>query len=345
MTKPTRRQALAMLGSAAASALLPATPATAQSAPNPRRIDVHHHIVPPDYLARQRQRVLAVTSNVTALEWTPARSLEQMDKGGIASAIVSISTPRIWFGDVAEGRSLARMSNEYAAQMVRDYPGRFGFFAALPLPDQEGSLAEVAYALDRLKADGIGLFSSYGDKWPGDPIFDPIFRELNRRKAVIYFHPAAPACCSNLQPNVPVSMVELFADTTRAIASLLVNATFARYPDIRFIFSHAGGTVSLFVDRMQTFRSSSAALQKGTPNGVLEELKRLHYDIASVVNPRNMSALLNMAPVSQVLFGSDYPFVPVPATVTPLDRYGLDPAELEAVNRVNALRLFPRFNP
>jgi predicted TIM-barrel fold metal-dependent hydrolase len=342
MSAPTRRQTLAALGAMAAGAMLPATRALAQAAESPRRIDVHHHIVPPAYLESQRQRVLAVTSNVTALEWSPAHSLEQMDKAGIATAIVSISTPGIWFGNVEEGRKLARLSNDYAAQMTRDHPARFGFFAALPLPDQEGSLKEIDYAFGTLKADGIGLFSSYGAQWPGDPAFDPIFAELNRRKAVIYIHPAAPACCANLQPNIPVSMVELFTDTMRAITSLLVNGTFARYPDIRFIFSHAGGTIALFVDRLQTFRNSTPMLQQGTPDGVLAALQRLNYDVASVVNPRNMAALMNMAPITQILFGTDYPFVPVPATVAPLDRFGLAAADLAAVNRGNALRLFPR---
>ena len=337
----TRRQVLAALGVAATSAVV-STPSLAQAPTSPRRIDVHHHIWPPEYVTRERERVLAVTSNVASLQWTPEHSLEEMDKGGIATSIVSISTPGVWFGDVAEGRSLARLSNDYAAKMVRDYRSRFGFFAALPLPDQEGSLKEIEYAFETLKADGIGLLSSYTDKWPGDPAFDAVFQELNRRKAVIYIHPTAPGCCVNLQTGVPTSTVELFTDTMRAITSLLANGTFARYPDIRFIFSHAGGTVALLADRLQTFRSSTPDLAKGTPNGVLYELARLHYDIASVVNPRTMSALLAMAPISQVLFGTDYPFVPVPATTNALDKYGFSKADLDAINRTNALRLFPR---
>ncbi len=335
----TRRRTLATLGAVAASAALPVM---AQAPANPRRIDVHHHIWPPEYMTREHDRVLAVTSNVASLQWTPAHSIEEMDKVGIATSIVSISTPGIWFGDVSEGRSLARLSNDYAATMVRDYRNRFGFFAALPLPDPDGSLKEIEYAFGTLKADGVGLLSSYTDKWPGDPAFDAVFQELNRRKAVVYIHPTAPGCCVNLATGVPTSTVELFTDTMRAITSLLVNGTFARYPDIRFIFSHAGGTVALLADRLQTFRSSTPELAKGTPNGVLYELARLYYDIASVVNPRTIGALLAMAPISQVLFGTDYPFVPVPATTNALDKYGFAPADLDAINRGNALRLFPR---
>jgi predicted TIM-barrel fold metal-dependent hydrolase len=338
----TRRQALAVLGAATAAAFLPIGSSRAQAPANPRRIDVHHHIWPPEYVTREHDRVLAVTSNVASLQWTPEHSLEEMDKVGIATAIVSISTPGVWFGDVAEGRSLARLSNDYAAKMVRDHRGRFGFFAALPLPDRDGSLKEIEYAFETLKADGIGLLSSYTDKWPGDPAFDAVFMELNRRKAIVYIHPTAPGCCVNLQTGVPVSTVELFTDTMRAITSLLANGTFSRYPDLRFIFSHAGGTISLLADRLQTFRSSTSNLAEGTPNGVLYELGRLYYDIASVVNPRTMAALLAMAPISQVLFGTDYPFVPVPATTNALDKFGLSAADLDAVNRGNALRLFPR---
>jgi predicted TIM-barrel fold metal-dependent hydrolase len=344
----TRRQTLALLGATVASIALPRAPSAQQAsdlqAPNPRRIDVHHHIMPPAYFQRERDRVLAVTSNKAALEWTPEQSLEQMDKGGIATALLSISTPGIWFGDVAEGRSLARLSNDYAAGVVHDHPGRFGFFAALPLPDRDGSLKEIAYAFDTLKADGIGLFSSYANQWPGDRAFDPIYDELNRRQAAIYIHPNAPACCTNLATGVPVSTVELFTDTMRAITSFLANGTFARYPNIKFIFSHAGGTISLLADRLQTFRASTPNLAEGTPDGVMAALQKLHYDIASVVNPRTMSALLAMAPISQVLFGTDYPFVPVPATTNALDKYGFAPADRAAINRDNALRLFPRFH-
>jgi 6-methylsalicylate decarboxylase len=338
----SRRQVLAALGAAAAGVALPALPSLAQKPGGPHRIDVHHHLFPPAYLQRERARVAAVTSNAAALEWTPAQSLEQMDQAGIATAMVSMTTPGIWFGDVAEGRSLARLSNDYAAQMVRDHPGRFGFFAALPLPDQDGSLKEIEYAFETLKADGAGLLSSYSDKWPGDPAFDAVFQELNRRKAVVYVHPTSPACCVNLATGVPVSTLELFTDTMRAIASLLAYGTFARHPDIRFIFSHAGGTIALLADRLQTFRSSTPGLAKGTPDGVLSELTRLHYDIASVVNPRTMAALLAMAPISQVLFGTDYPFVPVRATTGALDKFGLSPDDLASVDRGNALRLFPR---
>src|ERR1019366_1430625 len=137
-----------------------------------------------------------------------------------------------------------RKSNDYGAQLVKDYPGRFGLFAALPLPDQDGSLREIEYAFDVLKADGIALMTDYGDKWPGDPAFVPVFDELNRRKAIVFVHPTAPNCCTSLIPGTTGSWLEYLFDTARAITSFLVNGTFARFPDIRFIFCHSGGTMT-----------------------------------------------------------------------------------------------------
>jgi len=164
----------------------------------PQLIDVHHHILPPVYMAEARERVIAQGQGylpAPVLQWTSENSLAEMNQNGVATAIVSISTPGIWFGDVQAARILARKCNEYSARLVRDHPRRFGFFAAVPLPDIEGSLREVAYALDVLKADGIGLMTSYGDKWPGDVSYAPVFEELNRRKAVVYIHPTGPNCC------------------------------------------------------------------------------------------------------------------------------------------------------
>jgi 6-methylsalicylate decarboxylase len=161
----------------------------AQAAPH--RIDVHHHLFPPAY----RTAIGNLAAGQPA--WSPAQSVEEMDKGGIATSLLSISSPGVWFGDVEQARKLARIVNDYGAMTAKDHPGRFGLFAALPLPDIEGSLREIAYALDMLKADGIGLLTSYGDKWLGDASFAPVWAELNRRKAVIYTHPTTPACCGN----------------------------------------------------------------------------------------------------------------------------------------------------
>ena len=186
-----------------------------------------------------------------APKWTLQSSLADMEKAGVTTAVLSLAPPGVWFGDVEEGRSLARACNEYGAQLRKDNPGRFGLFAAIPLPDTEGSLREIDYALDVLKADGIGLYTSYGEKYLGDAAFVPVFEELNRRRAVVYTHPVNPACCTHLADGVGPSSIEFATDTTRTIASLIFGkaGTAFRCPDIRFIWSHSGGTLPFLIGR------------------------------------------------------------------------------------------------
>ena len=310
------------------------------------RIDVHHHILPPPYMLKARDRILAISDrdHSALLNWTPAKAIEEMDKNGIATAMTSLGLPGVWFNGAKAARSLARACNEYAAQMVRDYSGRFGLFAALPLPDQEGSLREIAYAMDVLKADGVGLVSSYDNKWPGDAAFAPVFEELNRRKAVVFIHPAVPGCCGHLMPGIPASTIEFLFDTSRAITSLLVNGTFSRFPDIRFIFCHAGGTMPMLAVRTNAFVQRHKEISDRVPNGVPYELKRLYYDVANSTNPSSMAALMNLVPTSQMLFGSDFPYVPAAVTANGLDHFGLSASDLQAVNHENAMRLFPRLS-
>jgi predicted TIM-barrel fold metal-dependent hydrolase len=317
-----------------------------QTAAQPARIDVHHHILPPPYMLRARDRILEVSDrdHSALLNWTPARAVEEMDRNGIATAITSLSLPGVWFGGAEGARSLARACNEYAAQMMKDYPGRFGLFAAIPLPDTEGSLREIAYAFDVLKADGIGLVSNYDDKWPGDPAFAPVFEELNRRKAVVFIHPAAPSCCSHLMAGIAASTVEFLFDTSRAIISLLVNGTFSKFSGIRFIFCHAGGTMPVVAARTKAFIERHKDIAERIPNGVSSELRKLYYDVANSINPSSMAALMNLVPTSQLLFGSDFPYVPCAVTANGVDHFGLSLNDLQAVNRENATRLFPRLN-
>jgi predicted TIM-barrel fold metal-dependent hydrolase len=345
----SRRKFLTTLAALGGSALVPGEASIAQSSGSttkPRLIDVHHHILPPVYLAEARDRLITQQQGylpARILNWSPQNALAEMDQNGVATSIASISTPGIWFGDAPSARALARKCNEYAAQLIRDYPGRFGFFASVPLPDTEGSLREIAYSLDVLKADGIIFLTSYGDKWPGDPAYVPVFDELNRRKALVYFHPAAPNCCRNLMPNIPPVFTEVPQDTTRAITSLLFSGSFARFRDIRFIFSHAGGTIPMLAGRLSYYSSEMKDLVDKMPNGIEFELRKLYYDIASSANPPSMAALMKLVPASQVLFGADYPFVRIAETVGGMAQVGLSAADLQAIGRDNALALLPRF--
>jgi predicted TIM-barrel fold metal-dependent hydrolase len=345
----SRREFLKSAGVAGVGTLLASDGLSPQNpsltaAPRAKRIDVHHHILPPPYMLRARDRVLAISDRDHArlVNWTPAGAIEEMDQTGIATAITSLGLPGVWFGGAKAARTLARSCNEYAAKMVSDYPGRFGFFAAVPLPDQEGSLREAEYALDVLKADGIGLVSSYDNKWPGDVTFAPVFQELNRRKAIIFIHPAVPGCCDHLMPGIPASTIEFLFDTTRAITSLLVNGTFSRFPDIRFVFCHAGGTMPVLAARTAALVQRHKEIADRLPNGAAFELKKLYYDVANSTNSSSMAALMNLVPSSQMLFGSDFPYVPAAVTASGLDHFGLSSADLQAINLENATLLFPR---
>ncbi len=315
-----------------------------------RIIDTHHHIYPPRYVAQNLRRLLDDATILPASayqNWTPALALEQMDKADIASAVTSITSPGIWFeGDSASAnRARARDCNEFGAKMMQDHPQRFGMFGAIPVPDIEGSLAEIAYAFDVLKLDGIGVLTSYAGKLLGDPAFDPVFDELNRRKAKVFVHPTM-SCCGNVFPGVSGPTIEFPTDSARAIASLLLRGTFARCPNVTFLFSHGGGTLPSIVQRVLGSVRHMSAEERArlVPNGAEYELQRQYYDTASVaLNPAGMAAVLKLWPSTQITYGSDAPFGSTTGIVEALTKLDLAPALLQAIHRDNALRLFPRF--
>lgn len=308
------------------------------------RIDVHHHILPPDYVAQVGDGKIAPISVAGKTpDWTPDRSIEVMDRHGIATAVTSISAPGFALDDGTAIPRLVRDCNEYAARLRSDRPGRFGVFASLPLPDVDASLAEIAYALDELKADGIGLMTNYDSRYPGDPAFAPVFDELDRRGAVVYFHPTT-ASCNVCQPEYPPATLDFPFDTTRAITSLLYGGTLARCHDIKWIFSHAGGAVPFLAQRIARL-AARPAYKAMVPEGVIPELQRLYYDTALSANWLAFRSLFELVAPRQVLFGSDYPFAPeatVEASVKGLAEMGLDAAVLRGIEREHALALFPQ---
>src|SRR5215467_12846494 len=334
-----RREFLSGAAALAASTLVARRKAEAQMAiVKPHRIDVHHHHTPPPYLA-------AITAkNVTGpvRDWTPEKSIEDMDRAGVATSVTSITTPALRFLDDAGARKLARECNDYSAKLVADSKGRFGMFAVMPMPYVDATLLEIAYALDTLKADGIGFLTSYGDKWLGDPAFAPVMDELNRRRAVVYTHPTTANCCGNLIPDVPDAIIEWGTDTTRTIASLVFGGTAGRCPDIRFIFSHGGGTLPFLSERFVRLPQINKNVAPRVPNGVEYELKRFYYDTAQAAHPMALASLTKLVPSSQILFGTDYPYRTAIDHVKGLTAYGFSASDLAAIDRENALRLIPR---
>lgn len=307
------------------------------------RIDVHHHLLPPAYVAAVgEKRIGELLVSGRAPVWSPQTSVDAMDRHGIALAVTSMSAPGFWCGDARDARKLACHCNDFAAEMGVRHKGRFASFATLPLPDIEGSLAEIGRALDDLGAAGIGLLTNYDGTYLGDPAFAPVFDELDRRGAAVFVHPAAGENCPCIC-GLPAASLEFPFDTTRTIASLLFSGTLARCPNIRFIFSHAGGTIPFLCERLARVERRPEFRDK-VPDGVLATLRRLNFDIALSANRFAFASLLELVSVDHVLFGSDFPFAPeetMAATVAAMPTLGLSEPDLAAIERGNALELLP----
>ena len=306
----------------------------------PRRgwIDVHHHIAPTAYLRESGEGVGRALKT-----WSLAKSIEDLDEGGIATAIVSVTQLSKHIAHDEQRRKLARACNDEAAKIVADHPHRFGMFAVLPLLDIEGSLNEIEYGLDRLKADGVGMYTCYHDKWLGDPIFDPVFAELNRRKAVIYVHPSIPDCCRNLVPGVADAAIEFGTDTTRAITRMVFSGASQRFPDLRIIWSHAGGTMPYLIERFVRM-AEQRDYAKLLPQGFLPEARRFFYDTAQVANHTTLACAREVVPDRHFVFGSDFPYRTSLEHVQGLEACGVfNGAELDAIARGNVAQLLPRY--
>jgi predicted TIM-barrel fold metal-dependent hydrolase len=355
----SRRSFLRGMAALGTSMLIYSGRSVAQTNGNPRRIDVHHHFTPEAQVAFLKAH--GRDSN-SYWPWTLAKDLDDMEKNGTATAILSYPTPGSANGERNEIRKITRECNDAAAKMRSDHPGRFGSFASIPMADPEGALREMAYALDTLKADGISVRSNYGDKWLGNAAFIPVYEELNRRKAVVFSHPTTANCCGNLglvENGVPneAAMLEFGFDTTRTIADLIFSGMTQRFPNITWIFAHGGGVMPFLIERF--FQGGASAeispglvIQgqvgppvKNVPKGedVLRELRKMYYDTAQTSNPVAMGALRKVVPVSRILFGTDYQFRTAEETGRALITGKLFNAqELQAINRGNAERLFPR---
>lgn len=300
-------------------------------------VDVHHHVWAPAFLKELETRKLA---EPPARNWSLNKTLDDMAKAGVTYSITSPTTPAASFGDTETMRRMARVSNEYGAQLARDYPKQFGFFATLPMLDVDGALKEIAYSCDVLKAQGIAMLTSYDGKWLGDASFAPIMDEINRRKLIVYTHPSNPKCCIGLQEGVPGSTIEFATDTTRTITSILFSGTATRCKDIKFIFSHAGGTMPFLVERLTMLPKLNANFGKVLPSDqVIPTLRRFYYDTAQASHPGALLSLLNLVDISQVVFGTDFPYRTSLDHVKGLLGMGFSLEDLTAIESRNARRM------
>ena len=306
-----------------------------------QRIDVHHHLFPPPFVVALREHEHYLAAGV-ARHWTPQISLDDMDAAGIAMAMTSITAPGLALVSPARLFAVNRECNDFGARMVADHRGRFGLFASLPLPAVDEALREIEHALDTLHADGVGLLTSYGDRWLGDAAFAPVMDELNRRGAVVYVHPTVADCCRNLIPGVADWVLEYPIDTTRTIASLLFSGTLARCPDIRFIFAHVGGVLPLLAEHLVRAAKVDARLATRVPQGVRAQLRTLHYDTALRMHAAALLSALELVEATQLLLGTDAPLRRSSDQLAELHDQRLPDDIVRKIEWENARRLLPR---
>ena len=308
-------------------------------------VDVHHHILP-DFFFRETNDAHNPVGGIAPPPWNSELMLSFMDEAGIDVAITSISTPGVHVGDDVRARSLARRCNEHSAELIQANPTRLGAFAAIPLPDVDGALEELTYALDTLKLDGVVVFSNSNRVYLGDASFEPVFAELERRGAVVFVHPTASPDPSAHHLGLPDSLIDFTADTTRAVAQMHYSNRFARTPNVKYIFSHAGGTVPYLAGRFAIVDEMGSVPGGEIRGTAAATLRRLHYDTALAYGAPVLTMLKEVVGLDQVLFGTDYPYLRHDMAVRSVGNIRqsavLSAPEQKAVLYRNAEKLFPR---
>ncbi len=339
---------LSMIGQMSQAASASRTPSPSTLLP---RIDVHAHFVPEDYRRAAEAAGHVHPDGMPSLpDWCAGKAIAMMDAVAIRTAMLSISSPGVHFGDDRAAGELARSVNRQGAALVEAYAGRFGLFAALPLPDVEGALRETAFAFDELGADGVAVETHHRGVYMGDPAFDPLMAELDRRGAVVFMHPTSPycSCCQALAFGQPRPVIEFIFETTRAVANMLYNRTLERFPRIRLIVPHAGAAIPVLADRIVGHAQLLHTGGKLTAEETFGILGRLHYDLAGFPLPRVLPALLTFADPGRIHYGSDWPFTAaetVNRLAGEIDTTDiLDDALRRRILLDNALTLFPRLN-
>ncbi|WP_328610696.1 amidohydrolase [Amycolatopsis sp. NBC_00345] len=269
-------------------------------------VDVHAHFTTERYLAAARAAGHLEPDGMPAdywPRWNAGENLDLMDRAGIATAMLSISSPGVHFGDDTAARELAREVNDAGAEIVRAHPGRFGLFASLPAPDTDGALAEAVRAFDELGAAGVILMSNSRGAYLGDDRLAPLLAELNRRRAVLFLHPTSTEGHEHVDCGRPRPMMEFLFDTARTVVDFILSGAAERYPDVRVIVPHMGGVLPLLADRVELLRGLTGDAERGPI--VFESLRRLHYDLAGAPNAAQLTVLRSIAAPDRLLYGSD----------------------------------------
>lgn len=305
------------------------------------RVDVHAHYLPPSVKPTFKPGQGHLLSSPMP-SWSPDEAIQFMDRHHIQTQILSLPVS-------APGANVRAM-NSYGASLVSERPQRFGLFASLPLPDVAGSLAEMSYAFDELHADGILFSTNYGETYLGNPVFDPIYAELDRRHAIVFIHPDAPACAECTALGRPGPLIEFPMNTARAVVDMLFAGIFRRFPNIRFILAHAGGALPTLAPRIASIGSlpwvpNPLGL---THDEILASLGRLFYDTAIAGSGSSLWPVIELAGTDQIVFGTDYPPASegvISQNISALAAFkGLTDPQREKIG-LNTAKLFPRLNP
>ncbi len=309
------------------------------------KIDVHHHVLPEFYKDVQRAAGITGSAYTAFPDWSAEKSLQLMDELNIATTIFSFTSPGIWFGDIAQTRELARQFNDWLAGLVAQNPARFGAFAFLPLPDVDAAVKEIGRVQDELGLDGVCLLTSVDERYIGHPDFWPVYEELHKRKMIAFIHPCYPPGIEARGWDIPRMLIDYPFETTRVAVNLIFNGVMEKLPDIKFILSHAGGTLPMLAHRISLFDKKTKQ-QTNYPKGALHYIREFWYDTALCGDKAPLDALLAFADPSRVLFGTDYPYIAADAAILETRGYesykGFDAATRANVDRNNALALFPR---
>lgn len=306
-----------------------------------QKIDTHAHYVPPVY--RRYLEEEAFFGGQSTPAWSPEAALEEMENLGVATSVLSVARPGFWFGDAGRAAGMARQVNEYAADLVRDRPDRFGLFAALPLPDLDSALREVEHAFDQLRCDGIVLLANYDGLYLGDPRLDELMAELDRREAVVFVHPNALPGTPPV-PGVPVFAADFLLDTTRAALNMIRHGILRRYPRMKVILAHGGGVLPYAVHRIASLTpmASSETVDRAA---FLADCAAFYYDTALTASPHSLPSLLAFAQEGRLLYGSDWPYAREDNSeyfTAQLDAHPLDDDVRRSIERGVAEELIPR---
>jgi 6-methylsalicylate decarboxylase len=317
---------------------------------NPDRsltIDTHHHILP-DFFWLETNDSHVPVGGLAPLQWSKEAMISFMDDAGIDVAVMSVSTPGVHLGDSEKARSLARRCNEFAAELVHTRPDRFASFACIPLPDIDGSLEELSYAVDVLRLDGLVLFTNSRGVYLGDATLEPVFEELERRKSVVFVHPNPSPDAVAHSLGLPDNLLDFPTDTNRAVAQTHYTNRFARTPNVKYIFSHAGGSIPYLAARFAIIDEMDFIPGGEERGAVASMFRRMYWDTALAASDPVLRMLRDIVGIDQVLYGTDFPYLrrdlAVDSKQRILESSELNDSERRAILGGNASRLFPRLH-